>query len=163
MNTVMIKGLEYDRTMLLQMMGAVFQMTIEPSERAARHVISRIVYQNGNILSQFVARAVELRNDGADYSNIDMENPIDIVCLALVTARIRCGPSPHKELPAVAFNLFAKLIATVEPIMGLGPQQMADQSREAFDQYLKEDSDKVAADLLKKVSGPGGSRGGAGS
>lgn len=163
MNTVVIKGLGYDRAMLLQMMGAVFQMTIEPSERAARHVISRIVHQNGDVLSKFMIRAVELRDGGADYSNIDMEDLIDIVCLALVTARIRCGPLPHKELPVVAFNLFAKLVATVEPIMGLGPQQMADQSREAFDQYLKEDSDKVAADLLKKVSGPGGSRGGAGS
>lgn len=159
MNTVMIKGLEYDRTMLLQMMGAVFQMTIEPSERAAKHAVSRVVYQGGEVMIKFTIRLMELRRNNADYSNVDMEDPIDLVALTLISSRLRCDESANRDeinqLAMVALQMFSKLVDAVKPAMGMNSKQLADASAEAYEKYLAEESNAVAEEVMKKMMAGG--------
>lgn len=155
MNTVTIKGLEFDRTILLQMMGAIWQMTIEPSERAAKHVVSRVVYQGGEVMIKFTIRLMELRRNNADYSKVDMEDPIDLVALALIGARLRCDDGNTRDeinqLSMVALQMFCKLVEAVKPAMGMDSKQLADASAEAYKKYLTEESNAVAEEALKKM------------
>lgn len=155
MNTVMIKGLEYDRTILLQMMGAVFQMTIEPSERVAKHVVSRVVQHNGEVMVKFTVRLMKLHRNNADYSDIDMGDPVDLVALALIGARLRCDDGNTRDeinqLSMVALQMFSRLVQVVKPAMEMDSKQLANASAEAYEEYMKEESNAVAEEVLKKM------------
>lgn len=159
MNTVMIKGLEFDRTILLQMMGAIWQMTIEPSERVAKHVVSRVVYQGGEVMTKFAVRLMELRRNNADYSDIDMEDPIDLVALTLIGARLRCDDGNTRDeinqLSMVALQMLSRLVQVVKPAMEMDSKQLANASAEAYEEYMKEESNAVAEEVLKKMMAGG--------
>ncbi len=159
MNKVMIKGLEFDRTILLQMMGAIWQMTIEPSERAAKHVVSRVVYQGGEVMIKFTIRLMGLRRNNADYSDIDMGDPVDLVALALIGARLRCDDGNTRDeinqLSMVALQMLSRLVQVVKPAMEMDSKQLANASAEAFEKYLAEESNVVAEEVLKKMMAGG--------